>query len=87
MTVVAGDIGVAAVDGELVLVTRTSTVDKGTRISSVEEFMAGICMMEVVIIVTELTSVMLGDTVSSGMSIISLISLSPDPDPTKLVTV
>lgn len=82
----AGDIGVAAVDGDLVLITRASIVDKGIRLSSVEEFMAGICMMEVVIIVTELTSAMLGDTVSSGMST-SLISPSPDPDPTKLVTV
>ena len=70
-----GDIGVAAVGDELTLVTRASIVDKGIRISSVKELVADICMTEVVI-----------DTVSSGMST-TLISPSPDPDPTKLVTV
>ena len=76
LEVVAGDIGVievtacaSAVDGERI------------RISAVEELVADICMMEVItMVINELASVMLGDTVSSGMSI-SLISPSPDPNP------
>jgi hypothetical protein len=78
LEVVVGDIGVATV-GELPLVTWVSTIDvKGIRISAVEELVADISMVEVIVI--ELTSAMLGDTVSSGMST-SLISPPPDPDP------
>ena len=71
----AGDITVV----ELTLGICTSVVDmKGIRLSTVEE--GEICMtdLEVVITVIELVPAMLGDTVSSGMSI-SLVS--PDPDP------
>ena len=71
----AGDIAVV----ELTLGIRASVVDmKGIRLSTVEEGEICVTDLEAVITVIELVPAMLGDTVSSGMSI-SLVS--PDPDP------
>lgn len=72
----AGDIAVV----ELTLGIRASVVDmKGIRLSTVKEGEICVTDLEAVITVIELVPAMLGDTVSSGMSI-SLVS--PDPDPT-----
>lgn len=71
LEVVVGDIGVDEVTA------CASAVDGGISV-------ADVCTTEVITIVAELimSSVILGDTVSSGMSSKSLIlSPSPNPDP------